>query len=418
VTGGQRVSSFLHPPCPLAEAARQGLRAGLEALAPIGRDPGTGGYWRFSWTPEDQRLRAWFAARAEASGMAHEQDGNGNLWAWWGDPAAGGAIATGSHLDSVPGGGPYDGPLGVVSGFVALDLLRARGVPPARPLAVVAWCEEEGGRFGVACLGSRLATGAIDPDQARALTDPGGLTLARAMREAGADPGRLGPDPERLGHLAAFVELHVEQGRGLGQAVGVGSAIWPHGRWRMGFQGTADHAGTTRLPDRHDPMLPLAQVVLATRSAAASHQALGTVGRVVVEPNATNGVAGKVSAWLDARAPDQGRLNATVEVIRQVASRAAAEHGVGLDFEQESFTPRVELDAGLRRRARQVLGGVPEVETGAGHDAAVLASALPTAMLFVRNPTGVSHSPAEAAGEDDCVAGVLALAGLLEDLSR
>src|SRR5579875_3853100 len=165
--GGPRVSSFLHPPCPLAEAARQGLRAGLEALAPIGRDPGTGGYWRFSWTPEDQRLRAWFAARAEASGMAHEQDGNGNLWAWWGDPAAGAAIATGSHLDSVPGGGAYDGRLGVVSGFVALDLLRARGVPPARPLAVVAWCEEEGGRFGVACLGSRLATGAIDPDQAR-----------------------------------------------------------------------------------------------------------------------------------------------------------------------------------------------------------------------------------------------------------
>jgi N-carbamoyl-L-amino-acid hydrolase len=238
------------------------------------------------------------------------------------------------------------------------------------------------------------------------------------MCEAGADPGRLGPDPERHGSIAAFVELHVEQGRGLDQAVGVGSAIWPHGRWRMGFEGTPDHAGTTRLPDRHDPMLPLAQVVLATRAAAASHQALATVGRVVVVPNATNGVAGQVSAWLDARSPHQSRLDATVEAVRQAGEKAAAEHGVRFRFVAESFTPRVELDPGLRRRVQEVLGGLPELETGAGHDAAILAGALPTAILVVRNPTGVSHSPLEAASEEDCVAGVLALARVLEDLSR
>src|SRR5215470_12148997 len=262
------------------------LRAMLDELAPIGRDPGTGGYRRFGWTAAELACREWFAGQAAARGMPCEADGNGNLWAWWGDPGEG-AVVTGSHLDSVPDGGAFDGPLGVVSAFCAVDELRARGIRPARPLAVVAFSEEEGARFGVACLGSRLLTGAIDPAVARALPDAAGTTLAEAMAAAGHDPGVIGPDDDLLGAVGAYVELHIEQGRalaGLDAAIGIGEQIWPHGRWRLDFTGRPDHAGTATLADRRDPMLPFAATVLAARQAAAGHGALATVGKVTAEP--------------------------------------------------------------------------------------------------------------------------------------
>src|SRR5947207_1461120 len=174
-------------PMPDRPGTAAAFRSMLAGLAPIGRDPATGGYRRFGWTAADLACREWFAGQAAARGMACAADGNGNLWAWWGEPAAG-AVVTGSHLDSVPDGGAYDGPLGVVSAFAAVDELRARGVLPARPLAVVAFADEEGARFGVACLGSRLLAGAIEPARALGLRDADGVTLAEAMRAAGADP--------------------------------------------------------------------------------------------------------------------------------------------------------------------------------------------------------------------------------------
>ncbi|MDP9239403.1 MAG: M20/M25/M40 family metallo-hydrolase, partial [Actinomycetota bacterium] len=216
-------------------------------LAGIGRDPITGGYHRSAWTIVDVQLRAWFLAHATDRSMPVEVDRNGNLWAWWGAPGPG-AIVTGSHLDSVPGGGAYDGPLGVVSAFLAIDDLRARAVTPGRPIAVVQFADEEGARFGVACVGSRLMTGALDPDDARALRDAGGITLADAMRAAGVTPERIGHDAEVLGRIGIFVELHIEQGRALADVpapVAVASGIWPHGRWRLIFTGAPDHAGTT-----------------------------------------------------------------------------------------------------------------------------------------------------------------------------
>ncbi len=195
-----------------------------------------------------------------------------------------GAIVTGSHLDSVPDGGPFDGPLGIVSAFVAIDLLAGAGRVPVRPVGVVAFTEEEGARFGMACLGSRLLTGALVPDAARALTDADGVSLADAMNEARLDPVAIGPDPERLAGIDAFIELHIEQGSALaamGAAVGVAESIWPHGRWRIDFAGRADHAGTTKLADRHDPMLPYAATVLAARTVATELGALATFGKVV-----------------------------------------------------------------------------------------------------------------------------------------
>jgi N-carbamoyl-L-amino-acid hydrolase len=395
-----------------------------EQLLPLGRDEQTGGYRRYSWTEADAACRGWFARTATELGLRSECDRNGNLWAWWGRPGDGPAVATGSHLDSVPDGGAFDGPLGIVSAFAAISQLQAAGFRPARPIAVAAFTEEEGGRFGLACLGSRLITGAADPLAARELRDGDGTSLAAAMRAAGRDPELLGPDEELLAGLGCYVELHIEQGLaldGLGAAIGVAEGIWPHGRWRFDFTGRPDHAGTTRLPDRRDPMLPFAATVQAARTAAADYGALATFGKVLAEPGAANAISSAVHAWLDARAPDESVLDRLVSDVWSAAAAAAAGHGVGVEVWPESVTPLVSFDPALRDRLIGVLGAAgvraPALPTGAGHDAGVLAARIPTAMLFVRNPTGVSHSPAEHAELADCEAGVSALAAVLADLA-
>ncbi|MFF2020691.1 allantoate amidohydrolase [Streptomyces sp. NPDC058171] len=395
-------------------------------LAPLGRDRRTGGYRRFAWTGADAECRAWFREQAARRGLTQETDRNGNQWAWLGDPTRGDAVVTGSHLDSVPDGGAFDGPLGIVSAFAALDELRGREVEFRRPLAIVNFGDEEGARFGLACVGSRLAAGRLTRAEAFALTDADGTTLPAAMEAAGYDPETIGPDPERLARIGAFVELHVEQGRALdltGDPVGVASAIWPHGRWRFDFRGEANHAGTTRIEDRRDPMLPYAETVLAARRAARLAGAVATFGKVAVAPNGVNAVPSLVQGWLDSRATDQPTLDRVVTEIERAAHEHAGRHGVDLAVVRESFTPVVEFAHALRDELGRLLtrGGsrppVPVLGTGAGHDAGILSGSVPTAMLFVRNPTGVSHSPAERATEDDCLAGVAALTDVLEGLA-
>jgi beta-ureidopropionase / N-carbamoyl-L-amino-acid hydrolase len=395
-------------------------------LLPVGRDPETGGYRRYSWTGPDAACRSWFGRTAAALGLRTDCDRNGNLWAWWGQPggAARPAIVTGSHLDSVPDGGAFDGPLGIVSAFAAIGKLRSAGFRPARPVGVAAFTEEEGARFGVACLGSRLMTGAIDASAARELRDRDGVSLAEAMIAAGRDPALIGRDDELLTGIGGYVELHIEQGRalaGLDAAVGVAEGIWPHGRWRLDFTGRANHAGTTSLADRHDPMLPFAATVLAAREAAADCGALATVGKVIAEPGGVNAISSAVHTWLDARAPDEAVLQRLAGKVWAAATDAAGRHGVGVELSSESVTPLVSFDAGLRERLVAVLAAAgfraPVLATGAGHDAGVLAAQVPAVMLFVRNPTGISHSPAEHAELADCEAGVTALAAVLADLA-
>ncbi|MEU3076769.1 allantoate amidohydrolase [Streptomyces laurentii] len=397
------------------------------SLRPIGRSDASGGYRRYAWTGADADCRLWFRMQAEARRLDVETDRNGNQWAWLGDPTAGDAVVTGSHLDSVPDGGAFDGPLGVVSAFAALDELRARGVSFRRPLAIVNFGDEEGARFGLACVGSRLTSGQLTREKAFELRDADGVSLPQAMEAAGHDPAGIGPDPERLARIGAFVELHVEQGRALdlsGDPVGIASAIWPHGRWRYDFHGEANHAGTTRLVDRHDPMLPYAETVLAAREQAELAGAVATFGKIAVEPNGVNAIPSLVRGWLDARAADQESLDTVVAGIETAARAHAARQGVDLAVVRESFTPIVEFGHALRDEIGRILGEasadgvkVPVLGTGAGHDAGILSASIPTAMLFVRNPTGVSHSPAESAAEDDCLAGVRALADVLEGLA-
>jgi len=397
-----------------------GFRRMWHDLEALGVDGDSGGYQRFALTREDHDLREWFAGECAERGLDLTTDRMGNQWAWWGDPDAALAagdpgVVIGSHLDSVPDGGAFDGPLGVVGALAAVDQLRHDGFAPTRPVGVVNFTDEEGARFGVACAGSRVITGALGADRARSLTDRDGVTMAEAIRRAGRDPAALGRDDETLARVGAFVELHVEQGRrlvDLGHSVGVGSDIWPHGRWRVDLPGEANHAGTTSLAEREDALLGLAAMIIAARRAAEGEGCVATVGKVDVVPGAVNAIASRATGWLDARGADP---DAVLRVLAQV-------HDVVADFDglvtQESWTPTTDFDPALVRRMATRLGGLPVIATGAGHDAGILANdGIRSAMLFVRNPTGVSHSPDEWASADDCLDGIAALADVVTDLA-
>lgn len=394
-------------------------------LAPLGRSAASGGYFRQPFASAEREATAWFVEQCQARDLSLETDGNGNMVGWWRperpERARGGGIVTGSHLDSVLDGGAYDGPLGVVSALAAIDLMRERGFVPDAPVGVSVFVEEEGSRFGIACLGSRLMTGTITPDRALQLRDRDGVFLADAMTQAGLEPalGRSG----LLESVDCFLELHVEQGRDLvhrGAAIGVASAIWPHGRYRFDFTGEANHAGTTRMEDRRDPMLTYAMTVLAANKQARLAGQRATFGRVEVLPNGTNAVPSAVTAWLDARAETTEHLEAMLADIERLAGDRAERDGTALSLAAESVSPEVVFDPDLAARIAAEVGhgAWPVIPTMAGHDAGVLSAAgQRSAMLFVRNPTGISHSPEEFADLADCVAGVEALADTLQAMA-
>ncbi|MBD8044755.1 allantoate amidohydrolase [Arthrobacter sp. Sa2BUA2] len=391
----------------------------LEAISGIGRDPVRGGYTRPVFSAAETDLRAWFIAEARTRGLAVETDRNGILWAWWGEPQKG-ALVTGSHLDSVPGGGAFDGPLGIAAALAAVDILVERGVQPNRSLAITVFPEEEGSRFGVACLGSRLLTGAIDPDKARSLRDADGTTFADAARAAGLAPEHIGRDEDALARIGDFVELHVEQGRGLGEdgpAVAVGSSILGHGRWKLTVHGQGNHAGTTLMEDRADPMVAAAQIITAVQQAATAQPgARATVGRIQAVPGGTNVIASRVQLWLDARHEEDAVTAALVETIHGKAQKIAAFEGCSVTLDQESFSPTTSFDPELQRQLQLALPQAPVLATGAGHDAGILAGHVPAGMVFVRNPTGISHSPEEYVEDADAVYSAEALADVLEAL--
>jgi len=409
-------------------------------LAPVGRSASSGGYHRQPFTAAEREAAAWFVEQCRARDLDVRTDAFGNTVAWWrpgpGGSAEGAAqaaaegaepgVVTGSHLDSVRDGGAYDGPLGVVSALAAVDLLRERGFTPTRALGVSVFVEEEGSRFGLACLGSRLMTGATTLDGVKELRDRDGVYLLDAMAAAGlpvTDQPEAGPGSGTAERIGCFVELHVEQGRDLvhrDAPVGVASGIWPHGRYRFDFRGQANHAGTTRMEDRRDPMVTYATTVLAANEQARLAGQRATFGRVDVHPNQTNAVPSRVTAWLDARAESRAHLEKMLADVERLAGERAGRDGTTVEVVAESVSAEVVFDPALARRiaAGHEGGDWPLLPTMAGHDAGVLSAAgVPTAMLFVRNPTGVSHAPDEHAETADCLRGVEALADTLERLA-
>ena len=387
------------------------LEALLSDLVPIGRDE-AGATSRLAWTDEDEQAAAWFARRAAAIGRTMERDPAGNLWTvpdapppWW---------AVGSHLDSVRGGGRFDGALGVAAGFAVAERL---------PVAVVSFADEEGARFNTPTFGSRALVGRLDVDDAVARIDEHGVTLGDAMAAAGVDPAGVASAPEWLDRLAGFLELHIDQTRDLAAArapAGVVTRLAARLRLQVLLAGRADHAGTTPREERHDALATAAQVIVRADTEAA--QRLGmvfTAARMEVEPNSPTTVPSLVRLWLDARAPEPETVESWRSAVEAEIARISEAAGVGADVRAAAWSLGTEFPAPVRDA---LLAGLrppkPRLVCYAGHDAGVIAAARPAGMVLVRNETGVSHSPEEEVSLEDAAVAATGLLAAAEGLAR
>jgi len=379
------------------------IAARLATLEPIGlRDGAT---TRLAWTPEDAAAGAWFDAQARAGGLRCERDRAGNRWAL--PPGGGPWWAVGSHLDSVRDGGRFDGALGVACAF-------AVAASSSRPVAVVAFADEEGARFNTPTFGSRALTGALDVDDALARTDGDGVTLAEAMRDAGVDPDRLRDAPADLDRVRGLLELHIDQSRDVdatGAPFGVVTGLAARMRLVLEVRGRADHAGTTAMEERSDATAVAARIVVAALDLAIVGLRV-TPGRVLTEPNAPTTIARRTRVWLDARGPDPAALRAFEAGLRERAAALAEAGRVEHDLRVEARSDGTTFDPDLRARLRR--GGAPEVLCFAGHDAGLIAVRRPAAMVLVRNRTGVSHAPDEHVDLADAAAAATAMRETLE----
>jgi hydantoinase/carbamoylase family amidase len=390
------------------------LAADLEALAAIGADDD--GVSRFAWTPELAAANEWLVARFEELGLASEVDPAGNVLGRW-DAGDGRAVLVGSHLDTVPRGGRYDGALGVVAALDAVRRLKRDGVEPAKPIWVVSFNDEEGARFRTGMLGSRAFVGECELD------DWAERGIPAAMAEAGFDFDRLAA-ARRIDEVGAYLELHIEQGprlEQLGADIAVVTGIVGLLGFRVRFAGEANHAGTTPMELRRDALAGAARAILALRDEARSRADLTTnVGVISCQPGGFNVVPGTAEFVVDARSPTPEGYARAELFVREMLTEIAAEEGLDLDVSETHRLEPVPLDPALQDVLEQAAfaEGAQSVRmpSGAGHDAMVLARHVPAAMLFVPSRGGVSHSPAEFTAPEQCELGARVLARAVRSL--
>jgi allantoate deiminase len=375
---------------------------------------------RLGLSADEQRARDLVKGWLAAKGAQVRRDAAANLFARF--PGEGEAILVGSHLDSVPEGGRFDGALGVLCAVEAVESLVDAKVKLRRPIEVVAWADEEGARFGVGLFGSTAAFGRL----ARGVgerRDRDGVSIAEALRALGerGDPAAARRDPK---DLAAYLELHIEQGPRLETAnvpLGVVSDIVGIYHARVAIRGRADHAGATVMGARADALAAAAEIVLAVeRIARGRTDSVGTVGEIAVRPGAKNVVPGECVFSLDLRAArdHDGLVREALEEV----TRIARARGVEASVDDLARVPATGLDPMildvLKRATKSVGVDAPELVSGAGHDAQNPAlSGVPTGMIFVRS-TGGSHTPREFASIDDAALGAQALANAIKELAR
>ncbi len=421
-------------PVPLVEGRMdvdgERLRRDIEANARFGAIESEGrGRTVLAGTEANREAREYLVDRLEAAGLSVRIDPVGNIVGRWVPPGAdesAAAVATGSHLDSVPAGGIFDGPLGVYAGLEAVRSLREHDVEVTRPIEVVSFTEEEGSRFGPGLLGSSVATGARSAEAALDRTDEDGTSLREALDAIGF----RGEATVDAAAWDAWIELHVEQSARLERAglpVGIVSDITGITHCQVEITGEANHAGATPMAERTDALAAASEFVLAIEAAANDlvaegyETAVGTVGRAVVSPNATNVVPGRVELGLDVRAIDYDAMNELVNRAEDSLSALEGERGVEtaldreFDLEPSPMGSRVRTAADRAGAAADV--GTMSLHSGAAHDSMHVATVTDAGMLFARSKDGVSHNPNEWTEWSDCRAATAVLAGAIAELA-
>ncbi len=399
----------------------QYLRSTLEELAEIGYDTERGGYHRLAWSSHERQAHQWFRNQLEALDLRVWSDAAGNSFGQW-DVGQGPALAIGSHLDSVPWGGNYDGGLGVVAALATVKGLRDRGLRPIRPIRVAAFTDEEGPRFGTGLLGSKAVAGFLDIDHIQSAHDAKGRTLADAMKEYGYSINDLETVSDSLDQFFGYLELHIEQGPRLensGIDIGVVTDITGIAHLLVTFSGVANHAGTTPKNARHSALLAASQFILALEEfIAAKPDLVGNVGAIDVSPNAANVIPGEARLRIDIRSPHEETLDAAMTWIHERAqavepnASVSRYHYVAPAHMHSTWLPVIE-------NAAENLGfSHTRLVSWAGHDAGILSHVMPAAMLFVPSHAGISHAPEEWTAFDDVLQGAEVLAATTQALTE
>ncbi len=394
----------------------------LMATARIGATP-KGGICRLTLTELDRQVRDWFRRQAEALGCAVTVDDMGNMFARRpGARADVPPIAMGSHLDTQPTGGKFDGALGVLAALEALRALHRAGYETFAPIELVNWTNEEGARFAPAMIASGVFAGVFARDWAAARADRAGETFGEALDKI----GYRGPEQCGAHKLSAFFEVHIEQGPYLeaeGKDIGVVTGVQAMRWYEVTVTGQDTHAGTTPMPRRHDALLAAARLVeKINASARRTGTAVGTVGLLEVKPGAPNVVPGEVFFMIDMRDPDAAVLDRMESEIAQAAKRAETELGVTVAIKNIWTQPFQAFDPACIeavRAAAQVSGySTRDMISGAGHDAAYVARVAPASMIFVPCKDGISHNEAEYSSKEQCAAGAQVLLQAVLDYDR
>lgn len=390
----------------------------LDGINAFGRNPATGGFDRPAFGEADRAVRAFFAETMAADGLATHTDAAGNVIGRLG-PAGVPPVMVGSHLDTVPSGGAFDGALGCAAALECARAIRDAGLALARPVEVVATADEEG-RFG-GMLGSQALAGVLPPGWAETTRDADGVSLAEAMRGAGLDVAALGSAARAPGSVRAFLELHIEQGPVLeaaGLSVGIATAVSGCTVLDVTLTGRADHSGTTPMDMRQDAFVGLSRIGAALPDLArgvGGEESRLTIGHVALSPNAPHTIPGAATFTVVVRHIDGDVMQALCDAVAALVAGVCRDGGLGHTLEVRSSLAPVALDPGLANllagtAARRGIEAL-RMPSGAGHDAQTMASLCPSALLFVPSRDGVSHAPAEFTPWEDIERG----AGVLLD---
>ena len=401
------------------------VEATFEAIGRFGK--GERGFNRLVFSDADWAACDHFAALMRQAGLAVRTDAWGNLIGRLdGTEPSAPAVATGSHLDTVPEGGNYDGGVGSVAGLGALMRLKARG-RFRHPLELIVFRGEESSRFGIHTMGSKAMSGMATVDAWQRLTDQTGIPLAQVLAGRGLDLARLPEAVRRPGELKAFVEVHIEQCFVLEQAgipIGVVEAIAAPIRLKLTVEGVASHSGATPMGKRRDALVTASHLVLAVEAEAkkrTERRIVGTVGILKIAPGALNVVPGRAELWVDVRGIDEASLAETAEAIVEAARRIAAREGTRVQVETVSADTPVPMDpaviATIEGACRRLGYAFQRMPSGAGHDAMNMARIAPAGMIFIPCRGGISHNPDEYASPDDIVRGMDVLTETLAALA-
>jgi len=406
------------------------LQRWIDELAEIS-DAAPPAVTRVLFSEVDLVARRWVKQRFAEEGLSVREDAVGNIFARWaGSSDSQPAVATGSHIDAIPNAGRFDGVVGVLGALEAFSALRRAGFKPRRALELIVFTAEEPTRFGLGCLGSRLLSGAIDPDRAAALIDADGVTLTQWRTKAGLEDARAGKLASvRLapGHYGAFVELHIEQGPLLerrGVPIGIVTAIAGPSSYRVTLTGEGGHAGAVLMPDRHDAGLAGAEIALAVERAAqtsGSPDTVGTTGVFRQLPNAVNSIPCDVTLEIDFRDTLLDTRTAAWSRVERAIADICDRRGVRWDLEVINANPPATCAPVLVETVTEVCRALgltcDRMVSRAYHDTLFMAQVCPTTMIFVPCRDGVSHRPDEYSSPEQIATGVAVLAHTLAELS-